>query len=291
MSGPTGWLGLVGLHLPDIVGSSYMTSNINQPTLTHNANGRLESNPEINLSIRESYELSRQSFLNPSFLPLKDQLTETRRRLNLSPRISLRSSIFGEGMLLSVLNKHVMVTLVSESVKGVFQSVFSSILNGSEMLDIESSTNEEEYYFLKNQNKYSNDIDELERLSGSYNVTKSRVRSGHEQVCVKNSSPAFSVCIAYGAKPEKVIRQRLRQGHREAIATAWRQEVNRVRLGFHGDWTPNERDDLLRNGQVTGYVGVEVHSVHKFPGLIGQASNIKFVREGEFHSSSRRQQL
>jgi hypothetical protein len=60
---------------------------------------------------------------------------------------------------------------------------------------------------------------------------------------------------------------------------AWHQEVKRVKLGFHGEWSPSERDELLRNGEVSGFIGEEIHSVHKFPSLMGQASNIRFVRE------------
>jgi len=272
-------LTLLGVNLADIVGSCYLTANIHQPTLTHNSIRKFNTNPQINLAIRESYEKSRKSFLNPSFLPKPDQLTESRRRVNLSPRINNQPSIFGEGMLISKHNKHVIVTLVSEAVKGVFQSVFSSVLNGAQMLELKSPTDAEEYFFLKDENQYRNDIEELERLTGSYNVTKSRIRGGHEQVCVKNTSPLFAVCIAYGAKPERALRQRQKQAHRDAVLAAWASEYRLVKQGFHGKWTPTEKDELLKSGEVSGYVGVEVHNVHKFPGLIGQSSNIKFIRE------------
>ena len=33
-----------------------------------------------------------------------------------------------------------------------------------------------------------------------------------------------------------------------------------------------------------GYTGVEVHNVHRYPELIGQSSNIKFVRDKEAKS-------
>jgi len=282
--GPKGWLELVGLDIGDIVGSEYMTRDIIQPSPVHRAESMFESNPEINLAIKESYQLSRQSFLSPSFLQKKHQLCEIKRRLNLSPRISVKSSIFGDGMLLSKLDKRIIVTLVSEAVNEVFQSVFSSILNGSEMLDIESASDAEEYFFIKEENQYLNDLEELERLSGSYNVSKGAIRGGGEQVCVKNSSPDFSICMLYGAREERALRQRLRQAHRAAVKDCWNQEVQRVKLGFHGEWSPSERDELLRNGEVRGFTGEEIHSVHKFPSLIGQASNIRFVRQNEAQS-------
>ena len=280
-SGPTGWCALVGLDTRDVVGSEYLTKDIVKPSPVHRATSAFDNNPEINLAIKESYELSRAAFLSPSFLPEKHQLSEIKRRLNLSPRISVKNSIFGDGMLLSLLDKRIIVTLLSGAVNEVFQSVFSSILNGSEMLNIESPTEAEEYIFMKDPIQYLNDVEELERLSGSYNISKGSVRGGGEQVCVQSQTPPAVICILYGAKEERALRQRLRQGHREAVKALWAQEVTRVKLGFHGDWSASERDELLRVGEVRGFTGSEVHSVHKFPRLAGQASNIKFVRENQ----------
>ena len=291
--GTQGWLSLVGVNIEDIVGSSYMTRNIAQPAVVQRAVGQLDRSPEIDLAIKQSYQLSRQSFISPSFLPNHHQLCQVNRRLNLSPRISVKSSIFGSGMLISNIDNRVIVTMFSDNGVGgkdVFQNVFSSVLSGSEMLDIESANEAEEYFFIKEENQYLNDLEELERLSGSYNVTKNSQRGGGEQVCVKNSKPNFSICLLYGVREEKIIKQKLRQSHRAAVKAAWRQEVQRVKLGFHGEWSPSERDELLRSENrgevagVSGFIGEEIHSVHKFPGLMGQASNIKFVRESQAQS-------
>lgn len=182
-------------------------------------------------------------------------------------------------MLLSNLHNKMIVTMLSDAGTEVFQNVFSSILSGSQILDIESANEAEEYFFIKEENQYLNDLEELERLSGSYNVTKNSQRGGGEQVCVKNSRPRFSICLLYGVREDKVLRQRLRQAHKVAVREAWAQEVERVRLGFHGVWSASERDELMRSGEVRGVRGEEIHSVHKFPGLMGQATNIRFVRE------------
>ena len=271
----------MGLDPRDVVGSEYMTKDIVKPSPVHRANSAFDNNPEINLAIKESYERSREAFLSPSFLPEKHQLSEIKRRLNLSPRITVKNSIFGDGMLLSLLDKKIIVTLVSGAVNEVFQSVFSSILSGSEMLNIESPTEVEEYVFMKERIQYLNDVEELERLAGSYNISKSSVRGGGEQVCVQSRSPPSIICILYGAKEERAMRQKLRAGHREALKAVWEQEVTRVKLGFHGEWSASERDELLRSGEVRGFTGQEVHSVHKYPRLAGQASNIRFVRENQ----------
>ena len=277
---------LVGLNIADIVGSDYMTRDIVQPLVSQRAVGQLSRSPEIDLAIKQSYQLTRDSFTSPSFLPRVHQLCQVQRRLNLSPRIHVTPSVFGSGMLVSSLDKRTIITMYNDNNPSsggndVFQNVFSSILSGSEILDIESANEAEEYFFIKEENQYLNDLEELERLSGSFNVTKNSQRGGGEQVCVRNTYPDFSICLLYGVREEKIIKQKLRQSHRAAVKAAWQQEVQKVKLGFHGEWSPSERDDLLRSGEVPGYIGEEIHSVHKFPGLMGQASNIRFVRESQ----------
>ena len=159
-----------------------MTKNILQPSVLQNADSPHQPSPEVDLAIKQSYQLSRQSFISPSFLPRTRQLCEIKRRLNLSPVLSVKSSIFGVGMLLSSLDNKMIVTMLSDAGSEVFQNVFSSILSGSEMLDIESVNEAEEYFFIKEENQYLNDLEELERLSGSYNVTNNSQRGGGEQV-------------------------------------------------------------------------------------------------------------
>ena len=76
----------------------------------------------------------------------------------------------------------------------------------------------------------------------------------------------------------------LKRALREAVAGAWRKEVNAVKnglSGFNREWSMNERAELTSKGEVRGYQGVEVNSVHKFPKLIGQSSNVRFVPEAE----------
>ena len=302
--GPEGWLQLVGVDLSTILGSEYMTSSLARPETVHTS-GEAATSPAIQLAIKQSYQLSRNQLLSPSFLPAVHQLCEpAARRLDLAPAIALRSSVFGAGMLVSTRaeDNRVLVTMLSDGAGGggndVFQNVFSSILSSSEMLDIGSANEAEEYFFIKEETQYLNDLEELERLSGSYNVTKNSQRGGGEQICVKNirsaknslsaKGPDFSICLLYGVREERVIKQRLRVSHRAAVRAAWAQEVARVKLGFHGAWSASERDELLRAGEVSGWVGEERHSGHKFPALAGQASNIRLVRAGGGHQQHSR---
>jgi hypothetical protein len=291
--GVEGWRSLLGFNIADVMGSAYMTRDLLQPSLiyrTQRSRPTAAGGPAILLAAAAVADQARHSFAGLGFLPPEQhfRLAETRRRVELAGRISLRPSLLGRGVLLSRLaDRRVLITLVSEAEAASlpFQSVLASVLNGSELLEEVSSPSEgEEFLFLKDEQRYANDLEELQRLSGSYNVSRVGVRGGGEEVCVRGGAATgepFAVCLLYGAKSERaVVRQRARSAHRLAVRDAWRQEVERVKLGFHADWTPSQRDELLRSGEVSGYTGAEIHSVHKFPALLGQAGNIRLVREG-----------
>ena len=299
--GAEGWRNLLGFDINDVMGSAYMTRHILRPSLIHHTQRTTSRGPAIRLAALTVADQARHSFSGLGFLPpdQHQRLSEARRRLNLAGRVSLRPSLLGRGMLLSRLqDRRVLITLVSEAEAASlpFQSVLASVLNGSELVEEVGSPTEaggEEFLFVKEEPQYTNDIEELQRLSGSYNVTRASLRGGGEEVCVRGgvqqSAEAFAVCLLYGAKSERaVVRQRMRSAHRLAVRDAWRQEVEKVKLGFHADWTPSERDELLRSGEVAGYAGAEIHSVHKFPGLLGQAGNIRLVRE---NSDTQKNQL
>ena len=277
----------MGLRLADLVGSEYLTRDLEQAGPVVQAGlDQLDRSPQLSLAIAGSHARSRAAFLSPGLLPARAQLAAPARRTVLAQAIALQPSVFGDGMLLSVLAGKVIVTQVAEPTNEVLQSVFSSILAGAEMLDITAADPQtEEYFFLKDAGQHGNDLEELERLAGSYNVTRSGLRSGGDQVCVVSRAPPASICLLYGVRRDRAVRQKLRAAHRLAVHARWIQEASLVRLGFHGEWTASERDQLVRAGEVRGWTGQEIHSTHKFPALAGQASNIRFQRDSQARQS------
>ena len=298
-----------------VAGSAYLSRHIYRPSAVHTnaalsaaATGSPTSvgGPRIRLAIEEAYWLARASLASVSFLASDEKLVAAPRRVNLAARVSSQPSIFGPGLLVSAAGpaadssgqRPVEVTLASETpVESVFQNVFASVLSGARLLPLAApaaaaDAEEENYNFLKEAARFSNDLEELERLSGSYNVTKASLRGGGNEVCVRSSGggpanqPSFSVCLLYGANVERVSRHLIRAGQRAAVKAAWRQQTEAVAMGFHGAWTASERDQILKTGSVRGYAAETVHSVHKFPSLLGQASNIQFRRNGGKDSSS-----
>ena len=270
-----------------------MTSSLPDPAAVHGVSlppslagvGGLK----VRLASEESYIQAQQNLLSPTFVQNHVSLVKPVRTVNLMERISCRPSVFGSGLLVSSENENgIEVTQINAEVGGVFSNVFASVLNGAKVLEgVAVDPTEEQYTFVKNENRLSNDLVELNRLLGSYNVTEVPLRGGGTQICTEkrrdsrypHTQRLFTICILYGANVDRVVRHRIRQGNRAAIRAAWKQEIKLVSLGFPGEWTPLERDELMRTGEVKGYSGEEIHSVHKYPSLLGQASNVRLVKD------------
>ncbi|XP_071744523.1 teneurin-m isoform X2 [Lepeophtheirus salmonis] len=281
----TDWLKIFDVDLGKILGSKYAISTIHQPTLAHDTIDDSKSQFSISIGMMRKLEEAIHSLLTPDLLP-RSFLTQMNLNLpNFSPRITTKSSSFGEGLLLSDVEGRARVTLV-DGVRGdVVQSVFGSILNASSVLDI-SIAGKEMFYFLKDDDRsFNDDLQELQRLSGSYNVTNEPVRPVGKQICARNSDSL--VCLIYGADERQAIRHVLRSARKIAVQRAWIREINRVKSGFIGGvsgtstWSPAERNEIVSKGEVRGYQSVDIFNVHKYPQLIGQSSNVIFLKEAD----------
>ena len=185
-----------------------------------------------------------------------------------------------------------MITIVNDgSNLDVVQSVFATVLNASYVLEI-SHSGKEEYHFLKvDQRSYLDDYQQLQRLSGSYNVSseaftpvvggngRNNLKSSQKQgrkLCAFNRSS--SICVVYYPDKRLALRHFLKKAKKMAVEKAWRQAKSNLNFGILSDWTKGERNELQQKGTVRGYSAIEVHNVHSYPQLIGQFSNIKFVK-------------
>ncbi len=198
-------------------------------------------------------------------------------------RLAQLTPPFGAGLLLSEINGQAVVSAAAGAAEtDVAHSVFASVLNASTVLDL-SHSGSEEYYFLKEEESaFSSDYQELQRLSGSYNVSSDNLRpSGARQICAQGD--ASTVCLIYGADKRSVARHLLRQAHKRAAEAALRGEAALARSGLLTSrrLSAQQRSELAKRGQIRGISAAEVRGPHKFPELIGQPSNIIFVSESD----------
>ena len=260
-------------------GSEYTSWSHHKPDLMP------EPEFDVSVGLANQQRLAVENLLNPSLLSNNLLTSEKFTLPELFSKISTKASAFGRGLLLTDLSGKAVVSLVDDAAD-VVQSVFSSVLNATLVLDI-SHSGKEEFSFLKPElASFQTDFGEMQRLSGSYNVSYDNIRSTDgKELCATNRQS--SVCIIYGVDKRTASRYVHRRSHKMAVLDAWKREVDLLKepaAAIMSPWSPAERIELQQRGEVNGYTGVEIHSVHKFPQLIGQSSNIKFVKDEEAKS-------
>ena len=291
------WLRMFGMNIDLMMGSSYTDSTQHRPSTTVVTKG---SSSQKNLGISvglinqqtQSLNNMKQSDLTRPTNYLLTATSDSFRYPVLATRLATKMSSFGQGLLVSDMNGRAMITIVNDGANlDVVQSVFATILNASYVLEV-SHSGKEDYHFLKvDQRSYLDDYQQLQRLSGSYNVSseaftalvggngRNSLKSSQKQgrkLCAFNRSS--SICIVYYPDKRLALRHFLKKAKKMAVEKAWKQAKSNLNFGILTDWTKSERNELQQKGMVRGYSAIEVHNVHSYPQLIGQFSNIKFVK-------------
>lgn len=203
---------------------------------------------------------------------------------NLLPRVAYRRSVFGEGVLISRASGRALVSVV-EGVNSVVQDVVTSVFNNSHFLELHFSIHDQDvFYFVKdNVLKIRDDLEELRRLGGMFNVSTHET-SDHGQNSGKElrlHNPDAVVIIKYGGDPDQERHKILKHAHKRAVERAWELEKQLVAAGFQGrgDWTEEEKEELISHGDVDGYEGIDIHSIHRYPQLADDPGNVAFQRD------------
>lgn len=110
--------------------------------------------------------------------------------------------------------------------------------------------------------KHRDDLEELRRLGGMFNVSKHETADGHE---LRLHSLDAVVSLRYGTDPAVERARLLKHAHKRAVDRAWEAEKALVASGLtgRGEWSPEEREELITRGRVQGYDGVDIHSVQR----------------------------
>lgn len=226
-----------------------------------------------------------EKFSDFGFVP-KPLLKMELKTRNLLPRVAYRRGVFGEGVLISRIDGRALVSVVDGS-NSVVQDVVSSVFNSSYFLDLHFSIHDQDvFYFVKdNIMKLRDDTEELRRLGGMFNISTHdindhAVSNGKE---LRLHGPDAVVIIKYGVDPEQERHRILKHAHKRAVERAWELEKQLVAAGFQGrgDWTEEEKEELISHGDVDGWVGVDIHSIHKYPQLADDPGNVAFQRDSK----------
>lgn len=278
------WLSLFGYDLEKMQGAKYSRDRIYVPQETIRSS-LLAPDFGVMSGLQCIVEKNDERFSDFNFVP-KPLLKQEAKTRNLLPRVSYRRGVFGEGVLISRINGRAMVSVVDGS-NSVVQDVVSSVFNNSYFLDLHFNIHDQDvFYFVKdNVLKLRDDTEELRRLGGMFNTTTHEIAdhggSGGKELRLHGMDSV--VIIKYGVEPEDERHRILKHAHKRAIERAWELEKQLVAAGFQGrgDWTEEEKEELISHGDVDGFIGSDIHSIHKYPELADDPGNVAFHRDSK----------
>ncbi|XP_017122860.1 teneurin-m isoform X1 [Drosophila elegans] len=278
------WLQLFGYDLDNMQSSRYTRLAQYTPQASIKAHS-LAPDFGVISGLECIVEKTSEKFSDFDFVP-KPLLKMEPKMRNLLPRVSYRRGVFGEGVLLSRIGGRALVSVVDGS-NSVVQDVVSSVFNNSYFLDLHFSIHDQDvFYFVKdNVLKLRDDNEELRRLGGMFNISTHEI-SDHGGSAAKElrlHGPDAVVIIKYGVDPEQERHRILKHAHKRAVERAWELEKQLVAAGFQGrgDWTEEEKEELVQHGDVDGWNGIDIHSIHKYPQLADDPGNVAFQRDAK----------
>ncbi|EDV97176.1 teneurin-m isoform X2 [Drosophila grimshawi] len=278
------WLQLFGYELNNMQSNRYTKQTQYTPQATIKSN-TLAPDFGVISGLECIVEKTNEKFSDFDFAP-KPLLKMEPKMRNLLPRVSYRRAVFGEGVLLSRIGGRALVSVVDGS-NSVVQDVVSSVFNNSYFLDLHFSIHDQDvFYFVKdNVLKLRDDNEELRRLGGMFNISTHEI-SDHGGSAAKElrlHGPEAVVIIKYGVDPEQERHRILKHAHKRAVERAWELEKQLVAAGFQGrgDWTEEEKEELIQHGDVDGWIGIDIHSIHKYPQLADDPGNVAFQRDAK----------
>ncbi|XP_022122591.2 teneurin-m isoform X2 [Pieris rapae] len=284
MTSLSSWLQLYGYDLTKMMGAKYITDMIFTPKTSVTA-PQLAPDFGVMSGLQCIIEKVNDKLSDIEFVPTPLLKMEPITR-NLLPRVSYKRGVFGEGVLISRVDGRAFIS-VADGANSVVEDVITTVFNNSYFLDVHFSIHDQDvFYFVKdNSLKVRDDMDELRRLSGKFNVSQDETNEQGLEVRVhavgKGSAQAVIV-LRYGVDPAQERIKLLKHAHKRAAARAWEREKALVAAGWEGrgSWTEEEKEELISHGIVDGWAARDVHSVSKYPQLADDPANIVFVRDG-----------
>ncbi|XP_014356910.1 teneurin-m isoform X4 [Papilio machaon] len=277
------WLQLFGYDMRKMMGAKYITDMVFQPMTSVTA-PQLAPDFGVMSGLQCIIEKVNDKLSDIDFVPTPLLKMEPITR-NLLPRVSYKRGVFGEGVLISRVDGKAFIS-VADGANSVVEDVITTVFNNSYFLDVHFSIHDQDvFYFVKdNSLKIRDDMEELRRLSGKFNVSQDETNDQGSEVRVhavgKGSAQAVIV-LRYGVDPAQERIKLLKHAHKRAAARAWEREKALVAAGWEGrgSWTEEEKEELISHGIVDGWAAKDVHSVSKFPQLADDPANIVFVRD------------
>lgn len=230
-----------------------------------------------------------------NFLGVLDQmhhLSSVPSSTDLSTKISqsvlwaISTSPMGKFVSLSQNRKN-QVIINSVQVDGaneIPRQVFRHVLTSAELaLRLEHGPIDAFYFVKENIYEASNDIQFLRKLGPSVNLTShdSQSADGSVMMDVKVHLENTVISLRYGASAETERGRILRHAAKVTVRRAWQKQkellINKKDSQAF-PWSPKEKEQLLRQGNVPNYQAQFYKDLEKFPELASDLSNVNFVK-------------
>ncbi|XP_038213466.1 teneurin-m isoform X5 [Zerene cesonia] len=285
MTSLSSWLALYGYDLNKMMGSKYITDMIFTPKTSVTA-PQLAPDFGVMSGLQCIIEKVNDKLADLEFVPTPLLKMEPITR-NLLPRVSYKRGVFGEGVLISRVDGKAYIS-VADGANSVVEDVITTVFNNSYFLDVHFSIHDQDvFYFVKdNSLKIRDDMDELRRLSGKFNVSQDETNDQGLEVRVHavgaGAGAAQAVIVLrYGVEPAQERAKLLKHAHKRAAARAWEREKALVAAGWEGRaaWSEEEKEELISHGVVDGWAARDVHPVGRYPQLADDPANVAFVRD------------
>ncbi|KAK3862550.1 hypothetical protein Pcinc_031597 [Petrolisthes cinctipes] len=278
------WLKLFGVDLSKMLGSSYHDEIVEKQLGGKPMATQLSPSLSIISGLSCSTEGVLEQFSRPTLLP--ESLVHSDAPVWAIPgwaalgRFSSSPPVLGPGVLMSRVDGRALVTLVPSKENPVVQGVARDVLNGSALLDVTLTHHHHHTLYMVKENAElrHDDLQQLQRLSGRFNVT-TKDNGEHHEIRVVGSD--VSLVLLYGVDPPAARHRLLRHAHRRAVDRAWENERLLVEHGAPStyEWSAEERVELVSKGSVSEYVAADMHSIHRYPLLADDPTNVVFRRD------------
>jgi hypothetical protein len=178
------WLRLFGFDMNHIFGKEYAKPPITGSSVDSNNNINISPDFGVVSGLNCMARTTSSGFKNVGFSRESKLSPERVFSWNLIPRIAYKRSGFGPGLLVSRSeNGRALVSTVDNS---VVQGVITSVLNGSIFIEFRS-THQNSFYFVKdNPHKLRDDMEELKRLGGLFNISVHDAENGIKVIILLN---------------------------------------------------------------------------------------------------------
>ncbi|CAH2092375.1 unnamed protein product [Euphydryas editha] len=283
MTNVASWLQLYGYDLTKMMGAKYITDMIFNPKTSVTA-PQLAPDFGVMSGLQCIIEKVNDKLADVEFVPTPLLKMEPITR-NLLPRVSYKRGVFGEGVLISRVDGKAFIS-VADGANSVVEDVITTVFNNSYFLDVHFSIHDQDvFYFVKdNSLKIRDDLEELRRLSGKFNVSQDETNDQGLEVrvhAVGAGAAQAVIVLRYGVEPAAERVKLLKHAHKRAAARAWEREKALVAAGWEtrGAWSEEEKEELISHGVVDGWAARDVHSLARFPQLADDPANVLFVRD------------